>query len=51
MTSAPNRAMSYREVKAVASSTKQQERPKNIGQRLRERAQLTTVSTGLLKDV
>ena len=39
-TSAPNRAMSYRGVKAVASSTKQQESPKYIGQRLLARAQL-----------
>src|SRR5512139_1009753 len=43
-TSAPKRAISYRGVKAVASSTKQQERPKNMGHRLYCRAQLIRLS-------
>jgi hypothetical protein len=38
--------MSYLEVMEVASSTKQQERPKNMGHRLLERAQFNTRSTG-----
>src|SRR5512146_102804 len=46
-TSAPKRARSKREVNAAASSTKQQDRPKNMGQRLYRLDQLIRKSVVL----